>query len=367
MVEAKKRTCESVRAREEAYAGASEKMSEGKNTCEGRGAYENRTVCKGQDICESQKTCDATTAQKSSAQTLPFMGIEKRLYEGILQPFASHVHDYYVVGLVLKGARRLECNSKSYEIRDGDIILFNPGDVHGCEQADEGRFSYVSYVIPANVLSGVSLQGPVVSSGCARRQFLKFSQMIEMAKSQNEAIVALEELKRMFGSCDLNSAGVGEMADDKTAPQGLGEPHGLGQPGEADESRKLCEASEPGEPGQPSDKNRHNRQAALRTQRCFRNNCAQNYSLGQLAECEGTSKYALIRAYRKAFHITPGQHLISLRVDHARDLLASGLPPSQVALTAGFADQAHLTRAFKARLGFTPALYQRMLLKDRLQ
>ena len=48
-----------------------------------------------------------------------------------------------------------------------------------------------------------------------------------------------------------------------------------------------------------------------------------------------------------------------LRVARARQLLAQGVVPGQVAAQLGFADQPHLTRAFRAALGVTPAAYQR--------
>lgn len=45
------------------------------------------------------------------------------------------------------------------------------------------------------------------------------------------------------------------------------------------------------------------------------------------------------------------RYLTSLRVESAREALASGASCAEAALAAGFSDQAHLTRAFKERLG----------------
>lgn len=59
------------------------------------------------------------------------------------------------------------------------------------------------------------------------------------------------------------------------------------------------------------------------------------------------------------YSITPIQHLISLRTEEACRLLAAGELPAEVAREAGFADQAHLTRAFKQRMGTTPAAYRK--------
>ena len=82
--------------------------------------------------------------------------------------------------------------------------------------------------------------------------------------------------------------------------------------------------------------------------------------ISQLAAMEGLSEYALIRASRRRFHITPLQHLMSLRVECACGLLREGAPVADIATETGFSDQAHLTRIFKQRIGTTPAAYQAM-------
>ena len=45
------------------------------------------------------------------------------------------------------------------------------------------------------------------------------------------------------------------------------------------------------------------------------------------------------------------------RLDFAREQIARHRPLVEVALEAGFADQAHFTRMFKAAFGLTPARY----------
>lgn len=67
----------------------------------------------------------------------------------------------------------------------------------------------------------------------------------------------------------------------------------------------------------------------------------------------------LVRAFSREFGITPHRYLTGRRVDLARGLLLQGMAPSQVALAAGFCDQAHLGRHFKAALGTTPARFAR--------
>jgi AraC-like DNA-binding protein len=67
----------------------------------------------------------------------------------------------------------------------------------------------------------------------------------------------------------------------------------------------------------------------------------------------------LVRSFNQEFGITPHRYLIGRRVDLARRLLLQGMPPGDVAATAGFYDQAHLGRHFKATLGTSPGKFAR--------
>ncbi|MFF8931857.1 AraC family transcriptional regulator [Streptomyces longwoodensis] len=66
----------------------------------------------------------------------------------------------------------------------------------------------------------------------------------------------------------------------------------------------------------------------------------------------------LVRAFSGAYGIAPHQYLTSRRVGRARRLLLDGLPPGEVATTAGFFDQAHLTRHFRRLVGVPPGRYR---------
>jgi len=68
----------------------------------------------------------------------------------------------------------------------------------------------------------------------------------------------------------------------------------------------------------------------------------------------------LARAFRAHFRMSMGPYVRRLRLDWAAgELGRSDLPLAAVALTAGFADQSHFTRAFKRYLGVTPNVYRR--------
>jgi len=66
----------------------------------------------------------------------------------------------------------------------------------------------------------------------------------------------------------------------------------------------------------------------------------------------------LARQFRIALGTSPHRYLFMRRLQHAREAIHEARPLVQVACDAGFADQAHFTRAFKGAFGLTPGRYR---------
>jgi AraC family transcriptional regulator len=84
-------------------------------------------------------------------------------------------------------------------------------------------------------------------------------------------------------------------------------------------------------------------------------------SLSELAATAGVHPGHLARAFRATFGVTVCEYSRALRVEWAARRLAGDAPLAQVALEAGFADQSHFTRSFKASTGVTPGRYRELL------
>jgi AraC-like DNA-binding protein len=91
----------------------------------------------------------------------------------------------------------------------------------------------------------------------------------------------------------------------------------------------------------------------------------RNVSLDELAATAGATKYQLVRRFKAATGVPPHTYQVALRVNLARRLLERGERPTDVAGLAGFADQSHLNRHFRRRLGMTPAQYAQALINAR--
>ncbi len=78
---------------------------------------------------------------------------------------------------------------------------------------------------------------------------------------------------------------------------------------------------------------------------------------GEVAKVTGLDRYQFARQFRAVYGTSPYRYSVMRRIDAARSRLRDGRPVAETALEAGFADQAHFTRTFKAGFGMTPGRY----------
>ena len=78
----------------------------------------------------------------------------------------------------------------------------------------------------------------------------------------------------------------------------------------------------------------------------------------ELESLTGLTRYDLARQFRIMLGTSPHRYLLMRRLELARERIHRGRPLVEVAFDAGFADQAHFSRAFKSAFGLTPARYR---------
>ena len=90
-------------------------------------------------------------------------------------------------------------------------------------------------------------------------------------------------------------------------------------------------------------------------------------SVRAMAASMGVHPVALTRAFRRAYGVPVTAYARRLRLRAAADRVASTDEPlARVAVGAGFADQAHLTRALRDETGLTPGALRRLVRHPRV-
>ncbi|HKP48343.1 MAG TPA: AraC family transcriptional regulator [Pyrinomonadaceae bacterium] len=86
---------------------------------------------------------------------------------------------------------------------------------------------------------------------------------------------------------------------------------------------------------------------------------AENLSISQIAALVEVHPVRLATAFRQQYRCTIGDYRRRLRIEFAcRELANTRWSLTEVALAAGFADQAHFSRTFKRLTGTTPAKFR---------
>lgn len=254
----------------------------------------------------------------------PAFGVEVYHFQGIVQAFPSHFHDYYLFGLVERGQRALICGGRAWAIGPGDVLLFDPGESHRCIQTDGGTLDYRGFCLSRESALGLTEQVT------GRRVLPRFAPKV--VHGQPDLAQLLRELHQLFTHH-------GAPLDKREL---------LLLTFSALLARCRCPLPVP----------RSRRQEIDRVCRFLEHHYDSPVRLDQLAGLAGLSTSALVRAFTKERGITPYRYLEAVRIDHAQRLLRAGYSLSQTALQTGFTDQSHLGRHFTRITGVTPGVYR---------
>jgi AraC family transcriptional regulator len=97
-----------------------------------------------------------------------------------------------------------------------------------------------------------------------------------------------------------------------------------------------------------------------------RDRFAERLSLDEIATTAGIHPAHLARSFRSYFGTSIGEYQRSLRLEYASKQLADTRTPIlTIALAAGFADQAHMSRIFRNHTGLTPARFRAEFGRDK--
>ena len=89
-------------------------------------------------------------------------------------------------------------------------------------------------------------------------------------------------------------------------------------------------------------------------------NFSRRMGLSAVAAAIGRHPAHVAQHFRRRYGLSIGEYVRRLRVDHvARRLVSSRASLAELAGEAGFTDQSHMQRIFKAQLGVTPGAYRR--------
>lgn len=258
---------------------------------------------------------------------LPF--IEARaVADGRKVCYAPHCHETFSIGAITAGSSTYFNGDAREQLDRGALVIINPQAVHACNPIDGQPWSYLMFYIDARWLGGLqhelgasddgsfSPYSPILSrdpalfSGLTQLYATLLDPHAETLHKQSAAI-------EYFGQLQQTLAPATNLA--RVEPLQL----------------QLQRAAE-----------------------YIADNCTQALRLEDICQAAGLSPSYLIRAFKQHYGMTPHTYLLNRRIQCSQHWLRQGRDLAEVALAAGFADQAHFQRTFKRQLAATPGQYR---------
>ena len=258
-------------------------------------------------------------------EALPF--IEARsVQDGRQVCYARHWHETFSIGLISRGRCNYINRAKTAEACVGTVVLMNPGDAHACNPVRGEPWSYRMLYIDVPWLCETQAAAGINSNPC----FTPFS---TIATTQPELY---DGLNRLFDTLIDPQTEHLEKQSAAVSFMGIVQLH-LGTSGSA-----------------------HRKKATRLTRAAdfIRQNCTRSLKLQEICAETSLSASHLIRAFKEAHGLTPHAYQLNCRIEFCRSQLRAGHSIADVALAAGFSDQAHFQRSFKKFVAATPGQYQ---------
>jgi AraC-like DNA-binding protein len=238
--------------------------------------------------------------------------------------FAPHRHDTYGIAVTDLGVQTFDYRGSLQRSLPGQVTVLHPDEQHDGRAGTEGGFGYhIVYVAPAQISVAVgAITGRPTPLPFVREPV---SPSPLLARAVRDAFQS--DLEPLARDALILRLAEGLLAADPSLPTA---------------ARPRLDL------------------AALARAREFLDSRQTVVRSAELEAVAGLSRYELARQFRTAYGTSPYRYSLLRRLDVARAGLLGGQRLVEVALAAGFADQAHFTRLFASTYGMPPGRYARL-------
>ncbi len=243
-------------------------------------------------------------------------------------------HDFLELAYVLSGEGKYRINDKIYPVKEGDLILINPGMKHQallCPEADTPATEFFVGFTNIRISGCQENHMPLPGGECIIHTGGELSQRLLKLCASMEAENAVRRQGRYFMLksylIQMLLLVIREQCEPMERPRGY-----------AFESASK-------------------KYVAEQVISYIEDHYSEKISLDQIAENMYLSSFYISRIFKGETGNTPIRHLINLRLEKAKELLESGYQGSiqEVAALVGYDDAYHFSKLFKKRYGISPS------------
>ncbi|MDR3096420.1 MAG: AraC family transcriptional regulator [Paraburkholderia sp.] len=262
-------------------------------------------------------------------RALPFVEV-RAIADGRKLRYGRHAHSTFSIGAVTGGRSTYQNGNTLEQVHAGAVVIVNPGVVHACNPVADEAWAYRMFYLDVDWLARLQqAQGFGTRAG-----FVPFGQTLTWRADLFAGLNALYEI--------------------------LVNPHVDAPRKESAATRyftALQQALNPA-PHENEHAPREPNQRLARAAEFIDGNFRRTLKLEEICAAADLSPSYLIRAFREQYGMTPHAYVVNRRIEFCRAQLRRGHAIAAVAAEAGFADQAHLQRAFRQFVAATPGQYR---------
>lgn len=246
-----------------------------------------------------------------------------------------HSHDYLELAFVMSGAGRYRIAEKIYDVKEGDLLIFNPGVKHQALLPEGKEIGTTEFFVG---FSEVQLQGmyknyiPLSTEGNILHTSGDLRQKIFKICSAMETEKTLSEQGRYF----VMKAYLMQLL--------VYVIRALSKPVEAAPSGYAFESV-------------NKKYVVEQIVNYFEDHYSEKISLERIAENMYLSTFYISKIFKSETGDTPIRHLINIRLEKAREILerSPGMNIKEVAAMVGYEDAYHFSKQFKKHYGISPS------------
>jgi AraC-like DNA-binding protein len=240
------------------------------------------------------------------------------------RPFSRHRHDVYAIGVTEEGVQAFSYRGTVERSLPGQVFVLHPDELHDGSADGPGLFGYRQiYVNPDRIASAL----PALTGRPAPLPFAPpvsddpvLTRVVRTAFARAPEPLALDALVLQLAEGLLRFSAAGLTGTLR------------------------CRIDLP----------------AVERGRDFLRSRLTIVQSSEVEAVTGLDRYQFARQFHALYGTSPCRYSVMRRLDVARGWLRDARPLAETALEAGFADQAHFTRTFKAAFGMTPGRYAKL-------
>lgn len=246
---------------------------------------------------------------------------------GRMGKIPSHFHDYYEIGFIKHGNRRVVCQNEEYVIGENDLMVFNPNDSHTCIEMEKEALDFRCFHLSSQRMKALTLECVGYEAmPYFTPQIIYHSDIISQIKELHNLII--ESSDDNLQKEELFYLVIGDLVSE----------YSKGVNHQEVESSLIVE------------------RACTYIEKHYK----ENITLSDLCSYTGFSKYHFIRMFTREKGISPHRFIESIKTTRAKDLLKNGMDIIEITFLLGFSSQSHFTNFFKKNTGVTPKQYKRI-------